>query len=121
MVESEDEPTGESNPIPLDLRSTGIKNAFVALLIFHFSLAILHVVYLVVTYTPGHSPDRGGELTLFLLILITQMGWTQLFYLPAYASVLHRRGFPNQRSGVLFVCGLLFLLTSLCYGLLLIG
>ena len=56
-----------------------------------------------------------------LLFVASNFGWTQLPYMVPAAIALHVRGQRSARNGLLIAVGIGFLLTSGCWGLILIA
>lgn len=82
-----------------------------------FGLALLWVIvvqaflYVVLLSVQGDDPYAG----IGPLVLLLQVGWTQVLYLPIFAVYQHMVGKrPTRAKGIWLVSGILFLLTSFC-------
>jgi len=73
-------------------------------------VAVLHalLLWIPMVWAPA------GDWFPFRSSLVINVGWTQLFYLPAMAIYQDWKGNTQRSQGMWLVCLLLFLMTSMC-------
>ncbi len=102
-------------PMPQGPADTMARGFLITLVLHAIGLPVIGVIGFLIQLTWG-----GGyaELPGAVMMSAFNFGWAQIPYMIPAAIVVHRRGQPRTRNGMLLATGIGFLVTSACWGLI---